>query len=311
VDSDDIYKIPMLLHEQDLDDIVVDKLRLDAPPTDLSDWRAVVAAKQNPEAVVDIGMVGKYVQIRDSYISLNESLMHGGIKTRTRVNIHYFESQDIERSGPAALQNMDAILVPGGFGDRGIEGKIQAIRYARENGIPYLGICLGMQLAIIEYARNVLALKGANSTEFDRATNHPVIALITEWQDLARGQQVRDEKSNLGGSMRLGAQEARLVAGSLVRTLYGKESIFERHRHRYEFNNNYLDELAAAGMRFSGFSTDGLVEFIELPAHPWFVASQFHPEFTSTPRDGHPLFTGFIHAARHYRASLQPGRATA
>jgi CTP synthase len=311
VDSDDIYKIPMLLHEQDLDDIVVDKLRLDAPPTDLSDWRAVVAAKQNPEAVVDIGMVGKYVQIRDSYISLNESLMHGGIKTRTRVNIHYFESQDIERSGPAALQNMDAILVPGGFGDRGIEGKIQAIRYARENGIPYLGICLGMQLAIIEYARNVLALKGANSTEFDRATNHPVIALITEWQDLARGQQVRDEKSNLGGSMRLGAQEARLVAGSLVRTLYGKESIFERHRHRYEFNNNYLDELAAAGMRFSGFSTDGLVEFIELPGHPWFVASQFHPEFTSTPRDGHPLFTGFIHAARHYRASLQPGRATA
>ena len=305
VDSDDIYKIPMLLHEQDLDDIVVDKLRLDAPPTDLSDWRAVVAAKQNPEAVVDIGMVGKYVQIRDSYISLNESLMHGGIKTRTRVNIHYFESQDIERSGPAALQNMDAILVPGGFGDRGIEGKIQAIRYARENGIPYLGICLGMQLAIIEYARNVLALKGANSTEFDRATNHPVIALITEWQDLARGQQVRDEKSNLGGSMRLGAQEARLVAGSLVRTLYGKESIFERHRHRYEFNNNYLDELAAAGMRFSGFSTDGLVEFIELPAHPWFVASQFHPEFTSTPRDGHPLFSSFIEAALQHKLGLQ------
>ena len=183
----------MLLHEEGLDDIVVDKLRLDAPPTDLPEWRAVVSAKQNPEAVVDIGMVGKYVQIRDSYISLNEALMHGGIKTRTRVNIHYFESQDIERLGPAALQNMDAILVPGGFGDRGIEGKIQAIRFARENGIPYLGICLGMQLAIIEYARNVLALKGANSTEFDRATNHPVIALITEWQDLERGQQVRDE----------------------------------------------------------------------------------------------------------------------
>ena len=198
VDSDDIYKIPMLLHEQDLDDIVVDKLRLDVPATDLSEWRAVVAAKQNPEAVVDIGMVGKYVQIRDSYISLNESLMHGGIKTRTRVNIHYFESQDIERSGPAGLSNMDAILVPGGFGDRGIEGKIQAIRFARENRIPYLGICLGMQLAIIEYARNVLGLKSANSTEFDRATNHPVIALITEWQDLARGQQVRDEKSDLG-----------------------------------------------------------------------------------------------------------------
>ncbi len=311
VDSDDIYKIPMLLHEQDLDDIVVDKLRLDVPPTDLSEWRAVVSAKQNPEAVVDIGMVGKYVQVRDSYISLNQSLMHGGIKTRTRVNIHYFESQDIERSGPSALSKMDAILVPGGFGDRGIEGKIQAIRYARENRIPYLGICLGMQLAIVEYARNVLALKGANSTEFDRATNHPVIALITEWQDLARGQQVRDEKSELGGTMRLGAQEARLVAGSLVHSLYGKESIFERHRHRYEFNNHYLDELSGAGMAFSGFSGDGLVEFIELPDHPWFVASQFHPEFTSTPRDGHPLFSGFIRAAREYRAALQPGRATA
>ncbi|HWX79298.1 MAG TPA: CTP synthase [Steroidobacteraceae bacterium] len=311
VDSDDIYKIPMLLHEQDLDDIVIDKLRLDAPPTDLSEWRAVVAAKQNPEAVVDIGMVGKYVQIRDSYISLNEALMHGGIKTRTRVNIHYFESQDIERTGPSALQKMDAILVPGGFGDRGIEGKIQAIRFARENAIPYLGICLGMQLAIVEFARNVLALKGANSTEFDRATNHPVIALITEWQDLERGQQVRDEKSDLGGSMRLGAQEAKLIPGSLARAIYGRESIFERHRHRYEFNNHYLDELTAAGFTFSGFSADGLVEFIELRSHPWFVASQFHPEFTSTPRDGHPLFAGFVRAAREYRAALQPGRATA
>jgi CTP synthase len=311
VDADDIYKIPMLLHEQGLDDIVVDKLRLDVPATDLSEWRAVVAAKQNPEAVVDIGMVGKYVQIRDSYISLNESLMHGGIKTRTRVNIHYFESQEIERTGPSVLANMDAILVPGGFGDRGIEGKIQAIRYARENRIPYLGICLGMQLAIVEYARNVLALKNANSTEFDRATHHPVIALITEWQDLARGQQVRDEKSDLGGTMRLGAQEALLKAGSVVHSLYGKESIFERHRHRYEFNNHYLEELAAAGMTFSGFSADGLVEFIELQSHPFFVASQFHPEFTSTPRDGHPLFTGFVRAAREYRAALQPGRATA
>jgi CTP synthase len=311
VESDDIYKIPMLLHEQDLDDIVVDKLRLNAPPTDLSEWRAVVAAKQNPEAVVDIGMVGKYVQIRDSYISLNESLMHGGIKTRTRVNIHYFESQDIEHSGPSGLSNMDAILVPGGFGDRGIEGKVQAIRFARENRIPFLGICLGMQLAIIEYARNVLSLKSANSTEFDRATNHPVIALITEWQDLARGQQVRDEKSDLGGTMRLGAQEARLIPGSRVHALYGRGTIYERHRHRYEFNNHYLDELSAAGLTFSGFSADGLVEFIELKDHPWFVASQFHPEFTSTPRDGHPLFSGFIRAAREYRAALQPGRATA
>jgi CTP synthase len=256
-------------------------------------------------------MVGKYVQIRDSYISLNEALMHGGIKSRTRVNIHYFESEDIERVGPDALRNMDAILVPGGFGDRGTEGKIQAIRFARENRIPYLGICLGMQLAIIEFARNVAGLKGANSTEFDRATHHPVIALITEWQDLARGQQVRDEKSDLGGSMRLGAQEARLTPGSLVRSLYGKESIFERHRHRYEFNNHYLEELSAAGLTFSGFSADGLVEFIELKSHPWFVASQFHPEFTSTPRDGHPLFSGFVRAARAYRAALQPGRATA
>src|SRR6202158_1300190 len=311
VDSDDIYKIPMLLHEQDLDDSVVDKLRLDAPPTDLPEWRAVVAAKQNPEAVVDIGMVGKDVQIRDSYISLNEALMHGGIKTRTRVNIHYFESQDIERLGPAALQNMDAILVPGGFGDRGIEGKIQAIRFARENRIPYLGICLGMQLAIIEYARNVLALKGANSTGFHRATNHPVVALITEWHGLARGQQVRDEKSEMGGTMRLGAQEARLVPGSLVQALYGKDSVYERHRHRYEFNNHYLDELTAAGLSFSGFSADGLVEFIELRSHPWFVASQFHPEFTSTPRDGHPLFSGFVREAREYRAPLATGRATA
>ena len=311
VDADDIYKIPMLLHEQDLDDIVIDKLRLNAPSTELLEWRAVVAAKQNPEAVVDIGMVGKYVQIRDSYISLNEALMHGGIKTRTRVNIHYFESQDIERSGPAALQKMDAILVPGGFGDRGIEGKIQAIRFARESGIPYLGICLGMQLAIIEYARNVLALKGANSTEFDRATHHPVIALIKEWQDLERGQQVRDERSDLGGSMRLGAQEARLTLGSLAHGIYGKESIFERHRHRYEFKNHYLAELTAGGLSFSGFSADGLVEFIELRGHPWFVASQFHPEFTSTPRDGHPLFAGFVRAARQYRAELQPGRATA
>jgi CTP synthase len=311
VDSDDLYKIPMLLHEQDLDDIVVDKFRLDVPATDLSEWRAVVAAKQNPEAVVDIGMVGKYVQIRDSYISLNEALTHGGIKTRTRVNIHYFESQDIERSGASVLSNMDAILVPGGFGDRGIEGKIQAIRFARENRIPYLGICLGMQLAIVEYARNLVGLKSANSTEFDRATHHPVIALITEWQDLARGQQVRTEKSDLGGSMRLGAQEARLTPGSLVHSLYRKDSIFERHRHRYEFNNHYVDELSAAGLRFSGYSADGLVEFIELDSHPWFVASQFHPEFTSTPRDGHPLFTGFVLAAREYRAALQPQRATA
>ncbi len=290
---------------------MVDKLRFGRPADGPPRVAPVVAGKPIRTDAVDIAMVGKYVQIRDSYISLNEALMHGGLKTRTRVNLHYFESQDIERMGPAALENMDAILVPGGFGDRGIEGKIQAIRFARENRIPYLGICLGMQLAIIEFARNVVALKAPNGTEFDRATNHPVIALITEWQDLERGQQVRDERSDLGGSMRLGAQEAKLVAGSQVRSIYGKESIFERHRHRYEFNNHYLDELTAAGMSFSGFSADGLVEFIELRSHPWFVASQFHPEFTSTPRDGHPLFAGFVRAAREYRVALQPGRATA
>src|SRR6202050_4054411 len=274
----------MLLHEQDLDDIVVDKLRLNAPPTDLSEWRAVVAAKQNPEAVVDIGMVGKYVQIRDSYISLNESLMHGGIKTRTKVNIHYFESQDIERSGASMLANMDAILVPGGFGDRGIEGKIQAVRYARENGVPYLGICLGMQLAIVEFGRHVLQLADAHSTEFNRASSHPVIALITEWQDRSHGIQQRDEGSQLGGTMRLGAQDVLLQSGTSARKLYGRDVIAERHRHRFEFNNNYLEAYQRAGMKFSGLSRDGLVEIIELPGHPWFVATQFHPEFTSTPR---------------------------
>ncbi len=311
VDADDIYRIPLLLREQHLDDIVVDKLGLSAPPADLSDWRGVVAARQNPEATVDIAMVGKYVQIRDSYISLNEALMHGGIKTRTRVNVHYIESQELERSGTGVLEGMDAILVPGGFGDRGIEGKIQAVRFARENRIPFLGICLGMQLAIIEFARNVMLLKDANSTEFDRATHHPVIGLITEWQDLARGQQVRSEQSDMGATMRLGAQEIHLTPGSQVRAAYGKDSIFERHRHRYEFNNHYLEEMSAAGLCFSGFSADRLVEFIELPSHPWFLASQFHPEFTSTPRGGHPLFTGFIRAARAFRASLQPGCATA
>src|SRR5271168_1638174 len=233
VDSDDIYKIPMLLHEQDLDDIVIDKLRLDAPPTDLAEWRAVVAAKQNPEAVVDIGMVGKYVQIRDSYISLNESLMHGGIKTRTRVNIHYFESQEIERSGPSVLANMDAILVPGGFGQRGVEGKIQAIRYARENRIPYLGICLGMQLAVIEYARHRAGLAGANSTEFDPETPHPVVALVTEWQNRDGTVEKRTAQSHLGGTMRLGAQPCEVVPGTLAQRIYGASTVAERHRHRY------------------------------------------------------------------------------
>jgi CTP synthase len=311
VDADDIYKIPMLLHEQNLDSIIVDKLRLDVPPTDLAEWRQVVTAKANPDGQVDIAMVGKYVQIRDSYISLNEALTHGGLKSRTRVNIHYVESTDIEQHGTRALEGMDAILVPGGFGERGIEGKIRAVRFARENRIPYLGICLGMQIAIVEYGRNALGLRDANSTEFNRATPHPVIALITEWQDQSHGAQHRDELSAKGATMRLGAQEVVLGAGTLARELYGHDIIRERHRHRYEFNNNYLDRYRQGGLRFSGFSRDNLVEVIELPGHPWFVATQFHPEFTSTPRDGHPLFTSFIRAARAHRSSQLPAAAGA
>jgi CTP synthase len=311
VDADDIYRIPLFLHEQALDDIVVDKLRLEVPPADLAAWRQVANAKINPDGQIDIAMVGKYVQIRDSYISLNEALMHAGLKTRTRVKVHYIESTDIEKEGVDCLSGMDAVLVPGGFGERGIEGKIQALRYAREHGVPYLGICLGMQLAIIEYGRHVLQLADAHSTEFNRASSHPVIALITEWQDRSHGIQQRDEGSQLGGTMRLGAQEVVLHAGTLARELYGREVIAERHRHRFEFNNNYLEAYQRAGMKFSGFSRDGLVEIIELPGHPWFVATQFHPEFTSTPRDGHPLFTGFVRAARAYRGSQLPAAAGA
>jgi CTP synthase len=311
VDADDIYKIPILLHEQGLDAIIVDKLRLEVPPTDLTEWRQVVHAKANPDGQVDIAMVGKYVQMRDSYLSLHEALMHGGLKSRTRVNIHYIESTDIEQHGTQMLQGMDAILVPGGFGERGIEGKIQAARYAREHGVPYLGICLGMQVAIVEYGRHVLGFTDANSTEFNRATQNPVIALISEWQDQAQGVQVRDEASNKGATMRLGAQEVLLGAGTRVREIFGKDVIMERHRHRYEFNNTYLDRFTHAGLRFSGFSRDGLVEVIELQNHPWFVATQFHPEFTSTPRDGHPLFTGFIRAGRAHRAAQLPQAAGA
>ena len=308
VDSDDIYKIPLLLHEQGLDDIVLDRLRISAPPTDLSDWKAVVEAKFATDAEVNVAMVGKYVQIRDSYISLNEALVHAGLKTHTKVKVHYVEATDIERDGAGCLAGMDAILVPGGFGERGIEGKIEAVRYARENSIPYLGICLGMQVACIEFARHRLGLAAANSTEFNRDTPDPVIALITEWRDLNHGTVTRDERSDLGGTMRLGAQPARLEAGSEAARVYGAEVIRERHRHRYEFNNTYLEPMRAAGMRFSGFSEDDLVEVIELPGHPWFVAVQFHPEFTSTPRDSHPLFAGFIRAAR--AAHAEQGAAT-
>lgn len=306
VDADDLYKIPLLLHEQGLDNIVVDKLRLDVKPADLSEWRRVVAAKTNPDTTITIAMVGKYVNLRDAYISLSEALTHAGLATRTRVKIQFIEATDVEKHGIGCLEGVDAILVPGGFGERGIDGKIQAIRYARENRIPYLGICLGMQLAIIEYARSVAGLEGAHSTEFNRAAPHPVIALISEWQDQKGTLEQRTEKSEMGGTMRLGAQEIRLSHGSRAHQIYGSDVIAERHRHRYEFNNRYLQKLMNAGLRFSGFSRDGLVEMIELPAHPFFIASQFHPEFRSTPRDGHALFTGFVKAARAYHQELLP-----
>jgi CTP synthase len=305
-DAQDIYEIPLLLHAQGLDDIIVEKLELDAAPADLSEWEAVVDAKRHPEAEVDVALVGKYVHFRDSYKSLIEALGHAGIQTRTRVNIRYVEATDLEENGTGVLENVHAILVPGGFGERGIEGKIAAARYARENGVPYLGICLGLQVAVIEFARNVAGLAGAHSSEFDRTSPHPVIALITEWQDRQHGVERRHESSDLGGTMRLGAQECRLEPGSLAHTVYGSELIMERHRHRYEFNNRYLDRLARAGLAFSGRSVDGLVEMIEIVDHPWFLASQFHPEFTSTPRDGHPLFSGFIKAARSYRTEQLP-----
>ncbi len=310
-DVDDLYKIPEIMQGQGLGEIVADQLRLDLPPADLSEWQAIVDAKQNPDAEVDIAMVGKYVDLRDSYISLSEALLHGGIHTRTRVNIHYFESQDIEREGIDCLRDMDGIVVPGGFGDRGIEGKVATVRYARENNIPYLGICLGMQVAIIEAARDLAGLEGAHSTEFQRGTEHPVVALITEWETSAGEREERNEQSDLGGTMRLGAQEVHLTEGSMAASIYGKPAIHERHRHRYEVNNNYRDALEKAGIRFSGLSVDDLVEMIEIPGHPWFVASQFHPEFTSNPRDGHPLFASFIRATVQARNDELPKAALA
>jgi CTP synthase len=311
VDADDLYKIPLLLHEQGLDDIVVEKLRLDVPPADLSEWRDVVAAKTSPEATVTVAMVGKYVNLRDAYISLVEALTHAGVRTRTRVDIRYVEATDVEKHGTGCLEDVDAVLVPGGFGERGIDGKIAAAKFARERGIPYLGICLGMQVAIIEFARDVAHLEGAHSTEFDRSTPHPVIALITEWQDQKGTVEQRTETSEMGGTMRLGAQECRISRGSRAHQIYGTDVIHERHRHRYEFNNRYLQKMMNAGLRFSGFSRDGLVEIVELPNHPFFVACQYHPEFRSTPRDGHPLFTGFITAARAHARDELPVAASA
>jgi len=297
VDADDIYKIPILLHEQHLDAIVCNKLGIEAPPADLREWQQVVSGRQQHDATVNIAMVGKYVQIRDSYISLNEALRHAGLKTRTRVQLHYVESTDLESGGTASLAGMDAILVPGGFGERGIEGKIAAVRHAREHGVPYLGICLGMQVAVIEFARDVLGLPGANSTEFDRSAPDPVIALITEWRDRSGETLRRDDRSDLGGTMRLGAQDSRILTGTLARKVYGRDVIHERHRHRFEFNNNYLERMQKAGISISAYSDDGLVEIIELPSHPWFIGVQFHPELKSRPFEPHPLFAGFIGAA--------------
>ena len=298
VDADTIYRIPLLLHAQELDQIVVEQLELDVPPADLSEWKRVIHGLENTEYEVDVAMVGKYVDLTESYKSLNEALIHAGIQTSTRVNIYHLDSEIFEREGMERLKGMDAILVPGGFGERGVEGKIKAVTYARENSIPYLGICLGMQVAVIEFARNVVGLEDANSTEFDKDTADPVIGLITEWQNADGSVEHRDEASDIGGTMRLGGQECRLAENSLSGKLYGKESIIERHRHRYEFNNRYRDPLQERGMMVSGRSADdSLVEVVEIPSHPWFVACQFHPEFTSTPRYGHPLFTGFIRAA--------------
>lgn len=304
VDVDNIYKIPRILHEQGLDDIVVEKMQLQAKPADLREWDAVNEAITNPEAEVTIAMVGKYVDLTESYKSLSEALIHGGLHTRTKVSIIYLDSEEIEKDGGASLKGMDAILVPGGFGERGIEGKILAAQYARENKIPYLGICLGMQVAVIEYARHMAGLEDANSTEFRQQTSNPVIALITEWLNEDGKIENRDENSDMGGSMRLGGQQCRLAKGSRSRELYAKDIIVERHRHRYEFNNQYLEVLEKAGLQIAGKSMDDkLVEVVEIKDHPWFVACQFHPEFTSNPRDGHPLFSGFIRAARDYSAA--------
>jgi len=305
LDVDNIYKIPRLFYEQGFDQIVVEKFGLAPPPVDLSEWDAVVDAMINRESEVRIAMVGKYTELTDSYKSLSEALIHAGIQNRAKINIAYVDAEDIETAGVDLLAGMDAVLVPGGFGNRGIEGKIQAIKYARENQVPYLGICLGMQLAVIEFARDIAGLDAANSTEFDERTPHPVIALISEWCNVDGTVELRDEESDLGGTMRLGGQHCQLIKDTRVQALYGQDTIMERHRHRYEFNNGYRELLVEKGLSIAGTSVDGkLVEIIELPKHPWFVGCQFHPEFTSTPRDGHPLFAGFIKAAMDYQTSL-------
>jgi len=297
-DADSIYKIPVMLHKQGLDEIVCRKLDLAAYPADLTMWEKIGFALENPEHEVDIAMVGKYVDLQDSYKSLSEALIHAGIHTRTKVKIHYVDSEQIESKGTEILRDMDAVLVPGGFGKRGIEGKIAAVKYAREGKVPYLGICLGMQIAAIEIARDKCGLEGANSTEFDADTPHPVIALITEWQDKDGKVERRDASSNLGGTMRLGSQAAAVKAGTLAHKVYGSTTVSERHRHRYEVNNHYVPRLEAAGLTVSAKTkSEDLTEIAELADHPFFIGVQFHPEFTSTPREGHPLFKAFIKAA--------------
>ena len=299
LDMDTIYKVPQSLSEQGLDDIVVDKLGLKCKSANLSEWDKVVSSLEKPRHSIDVAMVGKYMDLTESYKSLSEALIHAGIFTQTKVNIHYFDSEEIESNGAVCLSEMSAILVPGGFGTRGIEGKIEAVRYARENNVPFLGICLGLQVAVIEYARNKANMGDANSTEFNPKTPYPVIGLITEWEDENGDVQTRDSKSNMGGTMRLGGQECQLIKGSKASNIYGADTITERHRHRYEVNNRLIGNIEGAGLKVSGRSQDGLlVEMVEIPEHPWFIACQFHPEFTSTPRDGHPLFEGFINAAK-------------
>ena len=306
-DVDCIYDIPRMLHEQHLDDLVVEHFQLELPEADLSQWQRVVEGIRHPSKEVTIGMVGKYTELTESYKSLNEALTHAGIQTDSRVRIRYLDAEKIERGDLAALSEVDAILVPGGFGNRGVEGKIIAARYARENNVPYLGICLGMQVAVIDHARHVANIDGANSSEFDLKTEEPVIALITEWQNDNGETVIRSVDSDLGGTMRLGGQMCKVKPDSLAAKVYGSEEVVERHRHRFEFNDNYANRLTAAGLVISARSSDknGLVEMIELPEHPWFIGCQFHPEYTSDPRDGHPLFTGFITAALDYNESGQ------
>jgi CTP synthase len=307
-DVDSIYKIPMMLHQQMLDEIVCHKLNILARAANLSEWTRLVDSQEHPEHEVDVAFVGKYVDLQDSYKSLNEALTHAGIHTHAKVRVHYLDSEEIEKNGIAALEKMDAILVPGGFGKRGTEGKMRAIRYARENGVPYLGICLGMQLATVEFARNVCGLAGANSTELDPDTPHPVVALITEWLDRTGRIERRTDQSDLGGTMRLGSQKVPTEKDSLAFSIYGPE-VNERHRHRYEVNNIYVPQLEAKGYKVSARTpSENLPEIMELPGHPFFIGVQFHPEFTSTPRAGHPLFRAYVAAALRYRATAKrPG----